>query len=200
MIMISYYIVFVTCTCSVMEFPSSSSPKPPLPSRLSFVGAAACTATSLDSAADSSIFVSAKKLQYELSLKEQGLTELVNVRASVWEIPSLNSFVTLVYGLYGQVAQNRVISPEMFSQVVRNAELCQCDPGPSIPITICRPCFFWSKITERDILLIYRACFVVNQGLKSEIYYTFIPLVSPHHRLKNEECYTFIPLIRLMMF
>ena len=32
------------------------------------------------------------------------------------------------------------------------------------------------------LLLIYRTCFVVNQGLKSEIYYTLIPLVSSHHR------------------
>ena len=45
------------------------------------------------------------------------------------------------------------------------------------------------------LLLIYRTCFVVNQGLKSEIYFTFIPLVSSHHRFKNEACYTFIPLV-----
>ena len=83
MIMISDYLVSVMCTCSVMEFPSSSSPELLLPSLVSLAGAAACAATSLDSAADSGIFVSAKKLQYELRLKEQRLTELVNVRALV---------------------------------------------------------------------------------------------------------------------
>ena len=83
MIMISDYIVSVMCTCSVMEFPSSSSPELLLPSLVSLAGAPACAATSLDSAADSGIFVSAKKLQYELRLKEQRLTELINVRALV---------------------------------------------------------------------------------------------------------------------
>ena len=40
-----------------------------------------------------------------------------------------------------------------------------------------------------------RTCFVVNQGLKSEIYYTFIPLVSSHRCLKSEVCCTFILLV-----
>ena len=52
-----------------------------------------------------------------------------------------------------------------------------------------------SKIKERDISLIYRACFIVHQGLKSEIYYTFIPLVSSHRCLKNEVCCTFVLLV-----
>ena len=52
-----------------------------------------------------------------------------------------------------------------------------------------------SKIKERDISFIYRACFIVHQGLKSEIYYTFIPLVSSHRCLKNEVCCTFILLV-----
>ena len=83
MIMISDYLVSVMRTCSVMEFPSSSSPELLLPSLVSLAGAPACAATSLDSAADSGIFVSAKKLQNELRLKEQRLTELVNVWALV---------------------------------------------------------------------------------------------------------------------
>ena len=41
----------------------------------------------------------------------------------------------------------RVMSPEMFSQVARNAELCgskfyHAQQYPGIPITICRACFF----------------------------------------------------------
>ena len=70
------------------------------------------------------------------------------------------------------------------SYVAWNAKLCgskfyTAKQYPSIPITICRACFFWSKIIERVISLIYLACFVVNQGLKSEKYYTLyiIPLV-----------------------
>ena len=87
----------------------------------------------------------------------------------------------------------------VYGQVARNAELCgsklyHAQLHPSIPIAICRACFFWSKIIEQDVYLIYRACLVVNQGLKSEIYFTFIPLVSSHHRLKNEACYRFIQL------
>ena len=93
-------------------------------------------------------------------------------------------------------------------------EILSCSTISSIPITICRACFFWSSIMGNmtlvpgdmtsgemtfgrldRLLLIYRTCFVVNQGLKSEIYYTFIPLVSSHHRFKNEACYTFIPLV-----
>ena len=48
---------------------------------------------------------------------------------------------------------------------------------------------------EIIISLIYRACFIVHQGLKSEIFYTFIPLVSSHRCLKNEVCCTFILLV-----
>ena len=57
--------------------------------------------------------------------------------------------------------------------------------------------FLQIKDYKRHILLTYRTCFVVNQGLKIEINYryTFIPLVSSHHPFKNEACYTFIPLV-----
>ena len=76
----------------------------------------------------------------------------------------------------------RVMSPKMFSQFARNAELLgskfiMLRQNPSIPITICCACFVSSKIIERDILLIHRDCFVGNPGLKIEI---FIPLVSSH--------------------
>ena len=52
-----------------------------------------------------------------------------------------------------------------------NAELCgskfyhHANQYGRIPVTICRVGFLWSKILERDILLIYRTCFVVNPGL-----------------------------------
>ena len=50
--------------------------------------------------------------------------------------------------------ESRVMSPEIISQVARNAELCgskfyHAQQYPSIPITICRACFAWSKIIER---------------------------------------------------
>ena len=51
-----------------------------------------------------------------------------------------------------------------------NAELCgskfyhHANQYGRIPVTICRVGFLWSKILERDILLIYRTCFVVNPG------------------------------------
>ena len=162
-------------TCSVMEFPSSSSPELVLPSLVSLAGAAACAATSLDSAADSGIFVSAKKLQYELRLKEQRLTELVNVRALVWEVPSLIPMYDL--GLRSSRPKCWVTWLEiillffyfllffvLFLFFIFYFFLYYAQLHPSSPITICRACFFWSKIIERDI------------------YYTFIPLVSSHHR------------------
>ena len=68
----------------------------------------------------------------------------------------------------------RVILPEMPSYVARNFIMSQ--QYPSIPITICGACFVSSKIIERYILLLQRACFVVNPGLKIEVYYTFTPL------------------------
>ena len=88
------------------------------------------------------------------------------------EYADLNCFF-FISRIYGQLAR---------SFVARNSKLCgskfySAQQYPSIPIAICRACFFWSKIIQRDILIIYLACFVVNQGLKSEIYYTFIPLV-----------------------
>ena len=70
-------------------------------------------------------------------------------------------------------------------QVARNAEFC----GSTLVSSLS------SKIKERDISLIYRACFIVHQGLKSEIYNTFIPLVSSHRCLKNEVCCAFILLV-----
>ena len=70
------------------------------------------------------------------------------------------------------------MSPDIFSQVARNAELggsksyhTQQHPIASL-LHIYRACFVSSKIKERDILLIYRVCFVVHQWLKSERYYT----------------------------
>ena len=76
----------------------------------------------------------------------------------------------------------RVMSPKIFSQVARNAELFGSKfimlwQNRSIRITIFRACFVSSKIIERDILLIHRACFVGNPGLKIEI---FTPLVSSY--------------------
>ena len=76
----------------------------------------------------------------------------------------------------------RVMSPKMFSQFARNAEFFGSKfimlwQNRSIRITICRACFVSLKIIERDILLIHRACFVGNPGLKIEI---FTPLVSSY--------------------
>ena len=120
-------------------------------------------------------------------------------------------YTTTVYLVYGQVARKSsrpklcrpksescrpkcfVKSPEMLSYLARNFIMPQ--QYPSIRTTICRDYFVSSKIIERDTSLIYRACFVVDPGLKIEIYYTFIPLALSHHRLKNEVCYTFIPLV-----
>ena len=79
----------------------------------------------------------------------------------------------------------RVMQPSIFSQVARNAEFC----GSTLISSLS------SKMKERDISLVYRACFIVHQGLKSEIYYTFIPLFSSHRCLRNEVCCTFILLI-----
>ena len=76
----------------------------------------------------------------------------------------------------------RVMSPKMFSQFARNAEFFGSKfimlwQNRSIRITVCRACFVSSKIIERVILLIHRACFVGNAGLKIEI---FTPLVSSY--------------------
>ena len=51
----------------------------------------------------------------------------------------------------------RVMSPEMPSYVARNFIMPHFIM-PSIPIIICRACFSSSKIIERDILLLRRAC------------------------------------------
>ena len=51
---------------------------------------------------------------------------------------------------------------------VRGSRFYHPQQSPSIPITICSACFVWSRIIDRDILLTDRACFVVNQGLKSQ--------------------------------
>ena len=51
---------------------------------------------------------------------------------------------------------------------------------------IYRACFVSMEIRERDIVLIYHACFIVHQGLRAKYnYYTLIPLVSSHHRFKE---------------
>ena len=74
------------------------------------------------------------------------------------------------------------MSPEMLSYVARN--FITLNNFLASLLHIYRACLVSSKIKERDMVLIYRACSVVHQGLKSEIYmnYTFIPLVSCHHR------------------
>ena len=72
---------------------------------------------------------------------------------------------TLQFNTLGLRSSRPKLSP------ARNAELCgskfyhHAKQYARIPVTICRVFFFWSKIIERDILLIYRACFVVNPGL-----------------------------------
>ena len=72
---------------------------------------------------------------------------------------------TLQFNTLGLRSSRSKLSP------ARNAELCgskfyhDAKQYGRIPVTICRVCLFWSKIIERDILLIYRACFVVNPGL-----------------------------------
>ena len=67
------------------------------------------------------------------------------------------------------------MSPEIFGQVARNAELgsskfYHAQQHPSIHTD--HACFGSSKIKEQDVLLSYHACFVVHQRLKREIYYT----------------------------
>ena len=82
----------------------------------------------------------------------------------------------------------RVMSPEIFSQIARNTLASL--------LHIYRAFFVSSKIKKRDILLIYRACFVVHQGLRArDVTHELLPPVSFHHRLKNEVCYTFTPLV-----
>ena len=56
-------------------------------------------------------------------------------------------------------------------------------------------CSVPSKIKKCDTVLINHPCFIAHQWFKSEIYYTFILLVSSYHPLKNNVCYTFIPLV-----
>ena len=79
----------------------------------------------------------------------------------------------------------RVMSANRFSQVARNAELCglkfyHARQYPTIPITSVH---FFRLINYRmRYIIIYCAYFVVNQGLKSKIYYTFLPLDSSHYR------------------
>lgn len=99
--------------------------------------------------------------------------------------------------VYGQVARNP-------SHVARNAELIGSKfyhaSTISYPIlSICCACFVSSKIIEREMLLIHRACFVANPELKIEIYYTFISLVSSHHRLRTRYVTHSFRLFRIMM-
>ena len=158
MIMISDYIVSVMGTCSVMEFPSSSSPELLLPSLVSLAGAAACAATSLDSAADSGIFVSAKKLQYELRLKEQRLTELVNMQALVWEVPSLIPMYDL--GL-------RSSRPKCW---VTWLEIISCSTTSSQPYYHFPRLFLLIEgYRKRYILHIYTACFVSSSRTRTRL-------------------------------
>ena len=63
----------------------------------------------------------------------------------------------------------RVMSPEMPSYVARNFIMPQ--QYPSITITICRACFSSSKIIERDILLIRRACLYSGGGGQSGFFW-----------------------------
>ena len=58
------------------------------------------------------------------------------------------------------------MSPEMLSYVARN--FITLNNILASLLHIYRACLVSSKIKERDIVLIYRACFVVHQGLKSE--------------------------------
>ena len=87
----------------------------------------------------------------------------------------------------------------VYGQVARNTELCsaklyQAQQHPSIPITICHLFLLIEDYRTRYITHLSRLFRYYNQGLKSEIYYTLIPLVSSHHRLKNEAWYRFIQL------
>ena len=100
--------------------------------------------------------------------------------------------------VYGQVERNQ-------SYVARNAELCH----PSMlnnTLTSFRPCFVSSNlIKERDLLLIYRACFVSSRIKEQVLIYPacfvlsslspFILLFPCHCRLKNEiYCIQFIKI------
>lgn len=105
---------------------------------------------------------------------------------------------------------SRAKSPESHlarnqSYVARNAELCR----PIMlnnTLTSFRPCFFSSNlIKERDLLLIYRACFVSSRIKEQVLIYPacfvlsslspFILLFPCHYRLKNEiYCIQFIKI------
>ena len=75
-----------------------------------------------------------------------------------------------------EIPQNNVaFAWSKFSSLIQhspapNAELCgskfyhHANQYGRIPVTISRVGFLWSNILERDILLIYRTCFVVNPG------------------------------------
>ena len=109
-----------------------------------------------------------------------------------WSLWDHLSFRFAVKSLEGHLARSlspeiRVVSPEIFSQVVRNAESCGSNNTLASLLHIYRPFFVSSKTNKRDILLIYRACFVVH--------YEPISPVSFYHCLKNEVSYTFIPLV-----
>ena len=71
---------------------------------------------------------------------------------------------TLQFNTLGLRSSRSKLSP------APNAELCgskfyhHANQYGRIPVTISRVGFSWSKILERDILLIYRTCFVVNPG------------------------------------
>ena len=87
-----------------------------------------------------------------------------------------------------------VKSPERLSHVARN--FITLNNTLASLLHIYRAFFVSSKIKKRDILPIYRACFVVHQGLRAkDITHELIRPVSFHHRFKNEACYKFIPLV-----
>ena len=66
----------------------------------------------------------------------------------------------------------KVKSPEMLSYVPRNFIRLNSNLVSLLPLAALVSSD--RRFLERDRLLIYSACFVANQGLKSEIYYTFI--------------------------
>ena len=119
---------------------------------------------------------------------------------------------SLEFSVYGQVARKSsrpklcfpkselchpkflVKSPEMLSHVARN--FITLNNTLASLLHIYRAFFVSPKIKKRDILPIYRACFVVHQGLRAkDITHELIRPVSFHHPFKNEACYKFIPLV-----
>ena len=98
-----------------------------------------------------------------------------------------------------KVISTEVMSPEIFGEVAR---IFHAQQHLNIPIAHLSRLFRLIKaLRTRSIAhLSHLSC---HQGLKNEIYYTFIPLVSPHHRLKSETYYThslFLCVVHLIKF